>query len=38
MKKIKIYRQIAVQGKRYKEAIECEKLNEYLAIYKIKIK
>lgn len=38
MKKIKIYRQIAVQGKRYKEAIECEKLNEYLAIYKNKDK
>ena len=36
MKKIKIYRQIKVGGKRYKEAIECEKLNEYLAIYKDK--
>lgn len=38
MKKIKIYRQIKVGGKRYKEAIECEKLNEYLAIYKDKDK
>ena len=28
MKKIKVYRQIKVQGIRYKEAIECEKLND----------
>lgn len=34
MKKIKIYRQIAVQGKRYKEATECEKvIDDNLAIY-----
>lgn len=38
MKRIKVYRQIKVQGIRYKEAIECEKLNEYLAIYKDKDK
>lgn len=38
MKKIKLYRQIKVGDKRYKEVIECEKLNDDLAIYKVKDK